>query len=60
MIGIQRLRKEYGKAKIRRGLKGIVILMYHRVDVLPDYPRGFPINTGDCFLASADWFEGGH
>jgi len=59
MIRIQRLRKEYGKAKIWRGLKGIVILN-HRVDVLPDYPRGFPINSGDYFLASADWFEGGH
>lgn len=37
----RRLRKEYGRAKTRRQLKGTVILMYHRVDDLPDY--AYPI-----------------
>ena len=41
MIGIRRIRKEYGKAKTRRKLKDVVILMYHRIDDFPDYP--YPI-----------------
>lgn len=41
MIGIRRLRNEYGKAKTRLKLKDVVVLMYHRVDDLPDYP--YPI-----------------
>ena len=41
MIRFRQLRKEYGKAKIRRKLKGVVILMYHRLNDLPDY--AYPI-----------------
>lgn len=41
MFGIRRLRNAYGKAKTRRKLKDVVILMYHRVADLPDYP--YPI-----------------
>jgi peptidoglycan/xylan/chitin deacetylase (PgdA/CDA1 family) len=38
MSAIRRLRNEYGKSKTRRALKDVVILMYHRVNELPDYP----------------------